>query len=50
MGMHCCCGVKKRDGSVCECDWNGWNLCWEQDNHLHSIPVKVTVKEIPDQN
>lgn len=51
MGMYCCCGVKKRDGWVCECDWEGWYLCWEQTNKdLHLIPFTVPVKEIPDKN
>ncbi len=51
MGMYCCCGVKKRDGWVCECDWNGWNLCWEQTNtDLHSVPVPVPIKKIPDKD
>lgn len=50
MGMYCCCGVKKRDGWVCKCDWEGWFLCWEQKTQdLHAIPVKVPVKEIPDK-
>lgn len=49
--MYCCCGVKKREGWVCECDWNGWFLCWEQTNKsVHSIPVPVPVKEIPDKD
>ncbi len=51
MGMYCCCGVKKRDGWICECDWEGWNLCWEQENEdLHSIPVPVPIKKIPDKD
>jgi len=50
MGMYCCCGVKKRDDWVCECDWNGWFLCWEQTRKdLHAIPVDVAVKKIPDR-
>jgi hypothetical protein len=44
MGMYCCCGVKKRDGWVCECDWNGWNLCFE----FNSSPKNVHIKSHPD--
>jgi hypothetical protein len=40
MGMYCCCGVKKRDGWVCECDWNGWFLCFESENIPNPPPVK----------
>ncbi len=51
MGMYCCCGVKKRYGWVCECEWDGWFLCWEQtNNEIHSIPVPVPVKKIPDKD
>jgi hypothetical protein len=51
MGMYCCCGVKKRDSWICECDWDGWYLCWEQtDGELHGIPVPVPVKKIPDED
>lgn len=47
MGMYCCCGVKKRsEGWICECDWNGWFLCFEMKN----IPVKVPIKNIPDKD
>lgn len=49
MGMYCCCEVKKREGWVCQCDWDGWYLCWEKTNkEVHSIPVPV--KEIPDKD
>lgn len=44
MGMYCCCGVKKRDGWVCECDWEGWFLCFECEN----IPVNVPIKSHPE--
>ncbi|RPI83379.1 MAG: hypothetical protein EHM34_05390 [Nitrosopumilales archaeon] len=52
MAMYCCCGVKKREeGWTCECDWDGWFLCWEQSHpSLHSIPVYVPVKEIPNKD
>lgn len=51
MGMYCACGVKKRDGWICECDWNGWYLCYEEKKpELHSIPVTVPIKEIPDRD
>lgn len=46
MGMYCCCGVKKREGWVCECDWKGWFLCFECEN----IPVKVPIKTHPDED
>ena len=44
--MYCCCGVKKREGWVCECDWEGWFLCFACEN----IPVTVPIKEIPDKD
>lgn len=51
MGMYCCCGVKKVDGWVCECDWKDWFLCWKQErNDIHAIPVDVPIKEIPDKD
>ena len=51
MGMYCCCGVKIRDEWICECDWEGWFLCWKQErDDLYSIPVEVQVKEIPDKD
>lgn len=41
MGMHCCCGVKKRDnGWECACDWNGWFLCFEHENVPKNVPIK----------
>jgi hypothetical protein len=50
MGMYCACGVKKWNKWVCECDWKEWFLCWEQtDQSLHSIPIIVPVKKIPDK-
>lgn len=51
MGMYCVCDVKKDDPWTCKCDWNGWYLCYEQKvKNLHSIPVEVPVKEIPDKD
>jgi len=42
MGMYCCCGVKKRsEGWVCECDWNGWFLCFELESAPKSVPIKA---------
>lgn len=50
MGIYCCCGVKKREGWICQCDWDGWFLCWEQiNNEVHSIPVPVPFMKIPDK-
>ncbi len=46
MGIYCCCGIKKRDNWVCECDWNGWFLCFQHEN----TPVNVPIKEIPDKD
>lgn len=46
MGMYCCCGVKKRDGWVCECDWKDWFLCFESEN----IPIKVPIKDYPEED
>lgn len=46
MGMYCCCGVKKYGDWVCECDWDGWFLCFKCEN----IPVKVPIKDIPDKD
>ena len=46
MGMYCCCGIKKRDGWICECDWNGWFLCFECDE----IPKDVPIKKIPEKD
>lgn len=49
--MYCACGIKKRDGWVCECDWEGWFLCFEQTNpYVHAIPIPVPVKKIPDKD
>jgi len=47
MGMYCCCGVKKRsDGWSCECDWEGWFLCFEVKN----LPKNITIKKYPEKN
>ena len=46
--MYCCCGVKKRDGWVCQCDWDGWFLCF-QPQHLN-IPKPPPVKCYPDKS
>lgn len=44
MGRYCCCGVKMREDWICQCDWNGWYLCFEKEN----IPVKVPIKKHPE--
>lgn len=41
MGMYCCCGVKKKDSWVCECDWDGWFLCFDLDSAPKSVPIKL---------
>lgn len=47
MGMYCCCVVKKiKEGWICQCDWNGWFLCFELD----SAPKNVPIKKIPDKD
>ena len=46
MGMHCCCGIKKREGWKCECDWTGWFLCFNQETHQTDSPIK----DRPDQD
>ena len=47
MGLYCCCGVKKRqEGWTCECDWDGWFLCYERKN----LPKKVPIKEHPEKD
>jgi len=48
VGMYCCCGVKKRDGWVCECDWDGWFLCFDSDSDVKN--VNVPVKRHPDRD
>jgi hypothetical protein len=51
MGMYCACGVKKREGWVCECDWDNWYLCFEdKDPSLHGLTTEVPVKKIPDKD
>ncbi len=50
MGMYCCCGVKKRNGWICECDWNGWFLCFEMDYQKDNLPKNISIKEIPDED
>jgi hypothetical protein len=42
--MYCCCGVKKRDDWVCECNWDGWFLCFECEN----LPELIPIKSCPD--
>lgn len=49
MGMYCCCGVKKSiDGWKCECDWEGWFLCFEMDSS-DGFPKNIPIKSIPDK-
>lgn len=47
--MYCACGVKMRDGWKCECDWKGWNFCFEMHNK-DAFPKNVPIKEIPEKN
>ena len=44
MGMYCCCGVRKRDPWVCECDWDGWSLCFQTDHVPDSVPIQMPTK------
>lgn len=49
--MYCCCGVKKNDGWKCECDWNGWFKCYDdEDKNLHALPYPIPIKKIPDKD
>lgn len=50
MGMYCCCGVKKRDGWKCECDWKDWFLCFQMDYQKDNLPKDIPIKEIPDKD
>lgn len=50
MGTYCCCGVKKRDGWVCECDWNGWFLCFNNFLDGDNFPKHIPVKKKPDKD
>ncbi len=49
MGMYCCCGVRKRDGWKCECDWSGWFLCFENFLDGDAFPKDVPIKKIPEK-
>lgn len=49
MGMYCCCGIRKRDDWVCECDWNGWFLCFKKDTE-DNFPKNIPIKPIPDKD
>jgi hypothetical protein len=48
MGMYCCCGVKKTDDWVCQCDWDGWFLCFEMSEQKDNFPRDIPIKKIPD--
>lgn len=50
MGMYCCCGIKKRDGWICQCDWTEWFLCFEMDYNHDNFPLNIPIKEIPDKD
>jgi hypothetical protein len=50
MGIYCCCGVKKRGVWICECDWNGWFLCFEMDYTEDNFPKNIPIKLHPDVN
>ena len=40
MGRYCACGVKMRlEGWKCECEWEGWYLCF-RNNNFPEIPIK----------
>ena len=41
MGQYCCCGVKRTGDWVCECDWDGWYLCFEMEHLPKPVPIKV---------
>lgn len=45
--MYCCCGVKKDDGWICQCDWKGWNFCFKCDegNFPKNIPIGLPKKD-----
>jgi len=45
MGMYCACGIKKIDGWKCECDWDGWFICFNPELHQTTAPIK----KMPDQ-
>jgi len=45
MGMYCCCGIKKTGDWVCECDWDGWSLCYKFDNSPEDVPIKHPDKD-----
>ena len=47
MGMYCACGVKKRDDWKCECDWDGWFLCFECEAVRET---QAPIKCIPDKD
>lgn len=38
--MYCACGVKKIDSWKCECDWDGWFLCYKYKDRPNDIPIK----------
>lgn len=50
MGMYCCCGVRKMDGWICECDWNGWFLCFENFIDGECSPKHIPIKKCPDED
>lgn len=46
MGTQCCCGEKMgRVGWKCDCDWEGWYLCYEQ-KEFPNVPIK----KIPEKD
>ena len=47
--MYCACGVKKVKKWKCECDWEGWFLCYPKDWDLGATPIGIPVKEHPDK-
>ena len=48
MGMYCACGIKKSANWKCECDWKGWNLCYEMSHNDGHFPENLPIKECPD--
>ena len=46
MGMYCSCGVKKRDEWICQCNWEGWYLCFPCEDK--PFPKDIPIKQYPD--
>ena len=51
MGMYCACGVKKYgDHWKCECDWDGWFLCYKKKHIAKNMPDNIPIKTYPEKN